>query len=193
MSNLGHILKVWLWVHVLTSFLASIIVIAGIISFLASFVVIKLMVIIFTDHDNCLDTVLQLHVGRSHDRLSPGIGIQWYLFMNLFGRCKQFFVVCTKGFPFLFLVPLSIRFYRYPMAMVSLQFTVKNTTSINSLHFFMIDTTVIWIWNGTNYSSQCFKCSIPYWNNHPHSMTWYLDWYFSYLNQGLWWEWASYR
>ena len=60
------------------------------------------------------------NIGRSHDSLSPNIGLQWYLFMNLFGRCRQFFVVSTKCFPYLFFFPFSVRFYRYPLAMVSL-------------------------------------------------------------------------
>jgi hypothetical protein len=39
--------------------------------------------------------------------------------MNLFGRCRQFFVVATKGFPYLLCIPFSIRFHRYPLALVS--------------------------------------------------------------------------
>ncbi len=74
-----------------------------------------------------------LRVGRSHALLSPNIGIQWYLFMSLFERCRQFFIVMSKGLPFLLFIPLSIRFYRYPTALVS--FDIK---FISEILFFCI-------------------------------------------------------
>ncbi len=58
-------------------------------------------------------------VGGNYALLSPNIGLQWYLFMNLFERWKTFFEIIIKGLPFLLFIPLSIRLYRYPIALVS--------------------------------------------------------------------------
>ena len=73
----------------------------------------------FSKSDDIISYILNINLSRIHDSLSPSIGLQWYLFMNLFGRARQFYVVSTKGFPYLFELPFSIRFYRYPLAMVS--------------------------------------------------------------------------
>mmetsp|Transcript_14085 Transcript_14085/g.15917 ORF Transcript_14085/g.15917 Transcript_14085/m.15917 type:complete len:505 (+) Transcript_14085:138-1652(+) len=59
-------------------------------------------------------------LGDQTNELTPNIGMFWYLFMNLFIRHRQFYDVCTKGFPFLFVVPMSLRFYRYPFALVAI-------------------------------------------------------------------------
>jgi hypothetical protein len=50
--------------------------------------------------------------------LRPSLGMQWYLFMNVFHRSEEYFFAMTAGFMFLFSLPLLIRYYKYPMEMV---------------------------------------------------------------------------
>ena len=87
---------------------------------IASFTIWSICInLIFWALSNDTTSTIGLQVGRNHALLSPNIGLHWYLFMNLFGRCRQFFVVVTKGLPFVLIIPLSIRFFRYPIALVS--------------------------------------------------------------------------
>ena len=50
--------------------------------------------------------------------LRPSLGMQWYLFMNIFHRSEEYFFSMSAGFMFLFSIPLLIRYYKYPMEMV---------------------------------------------------------------------------
>jgi hypothetical protein len=50
--------------------------------------------------------------------LRPSLGMQWYLFMNVFHRSEEYFFVMSAGFMFLFSIPFLIRYYKYPMEMV---------------------------------------------------------------------------
>lgn len=50
--------------------------------------------------------------------LRPSLGMQWYLFMNVFHRSEEYFFAMSAGFMFLFSIPLLIRYYKYPMEMV---------------------------------------------------------------------------
>jgi hypothetical protein len=47
------------------------------------------------------------------------LGLNWYLFMNLFHRFRRSFVVILAGCSFLLIGPLTLRLYQYPMALVS--------------------------------------------------------------------------
>ncbi len=96
--------------------------IACILSFILWYTMIKFLSFHLSSSSNSVyySMLLGLDVGRNHATLSPNIGIQWYLFQNIFGRCRRFFVLSTKAFPWLFVAPFTIRFYRYPMAMISI-------------------------------------------------------------------------
>ena len=51
--------------------------------------------------------------------LYPSPSVLWYLNMELFEQYRTYFAVLIGGCPFLLLIPLTIRLYRYPMVLVS--------------------------------------------------------------------------
>jgi hypothetical protein len=51
-------------------------------------------------------------------RLAPSLSTLWYLSMLLFDRFRLYFTFLLGGAPYLLLLPLTIRLYRYPMVMV---------------------------------------------------------------------------
>lgn len=48
----------------------------------------------------------------------PSLSVQWYLQMELFDRFRLYFGWLIPGLPYLLVAPLSIRLWRYPMALV---------------------------------------------------------------------------
>ena len=53
--------------------------------------------------------------------LNPNLGLQWYLCMQLFSRFRRYFVILINGLSYAFLVPLTVRLYRYPMVLVRMK------------------------------------------------------------------------
>jgi hypothetical protein len=50
--------------------------------------------------------------------LTPSLSTLWYLSMELFGRFRIYFSLLLGGIPYMLILPLTIRLYRYPFALV---------------------------------------------------------------------------
>jgi hypothetical protein len=50
--------------------------------------------------------------------LSPNLGPLWYFQMQLFDRFQDYFRIMFIGMPYLVVIPLAIRLYRYPIVLV---------------------------------------------------------------------------
>lgn len=57
--------------------------------------------------------------------LRPSLGMQWYLFINMFHRVEEFFFVMSAGFLFLFSIPLLIRYSNYPIEIATMLVMMK--------------------------------------------------------------------
>ena len=53
------------------------------------------------------------------------LGLNWYLFMNLFHRFRRSFVVIIAGSSFMLIGPFTVRLWEYPMALVSFHQSVS--------------------------------------------------------------------
>ena len=51
--------------------------------------------------------------------LSPNMGLNWYFFMQMFDRFRRYFVALFTMLQFIFVAPLTIRLYEYPIILVS--------------------------------------------------------------------------
>eukprot|EP01105_Mastigella_eilhardi_P025891 TRINITY_DN721_c0_g1_i1.p1 TRINITY_DN721_c0_g1~~TRINITY_DN721_c0_g1_i1.p1 ORF type:complete len:444 (-),score=116.35 TRINITY_DN721_c0_g1_i1:908-2239(-) len=49
--------------------------------------------------------------------LTPNIGLFWYFFIEIFEHFNTFFIFVFQAHIFVYIVPLAIRFWRYPMLM----------------------------------------------------------------------------
>ena len=56
----------------------------------------------------------------------PNLGLQWYLQMQLFDRFRDYFAYMIRMLPYLLVLPITIRLYRYPLVLVS--DTIKTVT-----------------------------------------------------------------
>lgn len=50
--------------------------------------------------------------------LHPNLSVLWYLNMELFERFRIYFAILIAGLPYLMLIPVTMRLYRYPMVLV---------------------------------------------------------------------------
>jgi len=51
-------------------------------------------------------------------RMKPSLSTLWYFGMELFDRFRLFFEILLGGIPYLSVIPLTIRLYRYPIVLV---------------------------------------------------------------------------
>jgi hypothetical protein len=63
--------------------------------------------------------VVSATYGCGWRNLSPSLSLQWYFTMQLFSRFREYFGAILTGLPYLVVPPLAIRFYKYPMVLVS--------------------------------------------------------------------------
>jgi len=124
-----------------------------IVSFLFWFILVNLAALIL--HGWSWSTLIEMYdVTRNFDNMAPNLGLQWYLAVNTFTRFRPYFAVMCSGFVFLFCIPLLIRFYYYPMEMVSERQCAHSWSStfiliLNSHRF-------------AHYRSSCFNSCGPY-------------------------------
>ena len=62
--------------------------------------------------------------------LTPNLGPTWYFQMQLFDRFQHYFALMFTGLPYVLLIPLTIRLYRYPIELVSEDTTIRATKNI---------------------------------------------------------------
>lgn len=67
---------------------------------------------------NYYHTVISDTYGPSWNNIGPSLSVQWYFHMQLFSRFRRYFATITSGLPYLLVLPLSIRFSKYPMVLV---------------------------------------------------------------------------
>jgi hypothetical protein len=51
--------------------------------------------------------------------LQPSLSTLWYLSMELFRRFRRYFTLLLGGVPYIMVMPLTVRLYRYPFVLVS--------------------------------------------------------------------------
>jgi len=73
-----------------------------------------------------------------YNGLHPSLGVLWYFFIQVFFRFTDFFVILFKAIPCVFLVPLSLRLWRYPLELVR-QVSYYSICLTNWLLFLQID------------------------------------------------------
>jgi hypothetical protein len=64
--------------------------------------------------------VLQATYGMGWKQLTPNLSVLWYLHMQLFGRFRDYYGIMLVGLPYLLVVPLTVRLYKYPMVLVTI-------------------------------------------------------------------------
>lgn len=62
--------------------------------------------------------VLQATYGLGWRTIRPNLSVQWYLSMQLFARFREYFGALLLGLPYIIVIPVATRLYRYPMVMV---------------------------------------------------------------------------
>ena len=50
--------------------------------------------------------------------LSPNLSLLWYFQIQLFGRFRDYFGIQLTGLPYVLVAPLTVRLYKYPVALV---------------------------------------------------------------------------
>jgi len=76
---------------------------------------------------------------NSFEDLNPNLGMFWYLFIQMFGRFRQWFVIIMAGLPFTFVIPTIFRMHRYPIDITSILYFIwtifKPTSTLVDLVF----------------------------------------------------------
>jgi hypothetical protein len=63
--------------------------------------------------------VIQATYGLGWRTIQPNLSVQWYFAMQLFSRFRDYFGAIFLGLPYLIVIPITLRLYNYPMALVS--------------------------------------------------------------------------
>ena len=67
----------------------------------------------------------------------PSMGLHWYFFVQMFDRFRPYFTVFVAGVPAMFVVPLTLRLYRYPSVLAAtfplLWAVFRPTTTVHNL------------------------------------------------------------
>ena len=61
-----------------------------------------------------------------HLDIQPSLSMVWYFYIQMFHRFRDFFVVLLNGISIIFVLPLSLRLWRYPLEMVCLSIRFIN-------------------------------------------------------------------
>jgi GPI transamidase subunit PIG-U len=64
--------------------------------------------------------VIQATYGMGWTTISPSLSVQWYLATQLFSRFRDYFATLLLGLPYIVVLPIAMRLYKYPMVLVSL-------------------------------------------------------------------------
>lgn len=51
---------------------------------------------------------------------TPNLSLIWYFYIQMFHRFRDYYIMLFNGVPYIFLIPMSIRLWRYPIEMVSM-------------------------------------------------------------------------
>lgn len=64
--------------------------------------------------------LFQATYGLNWKFLRPSLSVQWYFAIQLFSRFQSYFGALIWSFPYMVVIPLTIRLYRYPLVLVRL-------------------------------------------------------------------------
>ena len=62
--------------------------------------------------------VLQVTYGLGWKSIRPSLSVQWYLAIQLFLRFRGYFETLLLGLPYIVIVPVTLRLYKYPLVQV---------------------------------------------------------------------------
>ncbi len=89
------------------------------VSFIFWFAVANAPLSLTVDADSLKDVTFDIYdVTKKFSNLSPNLGMYWYFFVNAFERFLPYFTTISSSLLFMFVVPVIIRFYNYPLPMV---------------------------------------------------------------------------
>jgi hypothetical protein len=63
--------------------------------------------------------VIQATYGMGWSTIRPSLSVQWYFAMQLFLRFREYFGTLLLGLPYVVVLPIAMRLYKYPMVLVS--------------------------------------------------------------------------
>eukprot|EP00804_Cyclotella_cryptica_P017029 CCRYP_003281-RA/>CCRYP_003281-RA protein AED:0.10 eAED:0.10 QI:315/1/1/1/1/1/3/44/640 len=66
-----------------------------------------------------MPNVAFVEVDESGSFAGPSMGLHWYFFVQMFDRFRPYFTTFVSGLPAVFVVPLTIRLYRYPSVLIA--------------------------------------------------------------------------
>lgn len=66
-----------------------------------------------------LGKVIQATYGLGWRTIQPNLSVQWYFAMQVFSRFRGYFGAMFLGVPYILVLPVTIRLYKYPMVLVS--------------------------------------------------------------------------
>lgn len=66
-----------------------------------------------------LEKVIQATYGLGWSTIQPNLSVQWYFAMQLFSRFRDYFGAMCVGLPYMLVVPITMRLYKYPMELVA--------------------------------------------------------------------------
>jgi len=69
--------------------------------------------------------VLFFHNNGEVINLSPSLSMQWYFFQQVFHQFRVYFKTIFVGAPYLFVIPLAIRLYRFPFTLATSMLLIK--------------------------------------------------------------------
>jgi GPI transamidase subunit PIG-U len=81
--------------------------------------------------------------------LEPSLSLLWYFSMEVFPRFRTYFTILFGGFPYILVVPVATRLYRFPLSMVCEAYSRCRPALLNShsrcQHFFGEQAAVFWL------------------------------------------------
>lgn len=81
--------------------------------------------------------VLLFHNSGEVINLSPSLSMQWYFFQQVFHQFRAYFKTIFVGAPYLFVIPLAIRLYRFPFTLVRTVHGFLLTRKMKNFYYWM--------------------------------------------------------